>query len=153
MLQLGRLNLRILIEHIYTLVSEETLPGHKEEPNVYLFGGQIDTEKWEYESSQRIVWGSVFIFSGIIFLMNTLDILPWAVWAEIGRFWPLLLILTGLYIVLGVGAGARWIMAVVTLSLLGLLLLSVLDEPYPKLLAEMPAFVRQGVDFLEGLVR
>ena len=44
-------------------------------------------------------------------------------------------------------------MAVVTLSLLGLLLLSVLDGPYPKLLADMPAFVRQGVDFLEGLVR
>lgn len=129
------------------------MPEHKDEANVYLFGGQIDTEKWEYESSQRIVWGSVFIFSGIIFLMNTLDILPWAVWAEIGRFWPLLLILTGLYIVLGVGAAARWIMAIVTLSLLGLLLLSVLDEPYPKLLADMPAFVRQGVDFLEGLVR
>ena len=126
---------------------------HKNDPDVYLFGGQIDTEKWEYESSQRIVWGSVFIFSGIIFLMNTLDILPWAVWAEIGRFWPLLLILTGLYIVLGVGAAARWIMAVVTLSLLGLLLLSLLDGPYPELLADMPAFVREGVKFLEGLVR
>lgn len=34
--------------------------------------------------------------AGIVLLLNTLDIVSWAVWQEIARFWPVLLIAIGL---------------------------------------------------------
>jgi len=33
---------------------------------------------------------------GVLLLLNTLGILPWESWSEIGRFWPALLIVFGL---------------------------------------------------------
>jgi hypothetical protein len=32
---------------------------------------------------------------GIVLLLNTLDVVSWAVWEEIARFWPVLLIAIG----------------------------------------------------------
>jgi hypothetical protein len=33
---------------------------------------------------------------GIVLLLNTLGVLPWERWSEIGRFWPVLVIAVGL---------------------------------------------------------
>lgn len=33
---------------------------------------------------------------GIVLLLNTLDVVSWAVWEDIARFWPVLLIGVGL---------------------------------------------------------
>jgi hypothetical protein len=32
---------------------------------------------------------------GIVLLLNTLDVVSWAVWEDIARFWPVLLIAIG----------------------------------------------------------
>ena len=40
----------------------------------------------------------VLIGAGIVLLLNTLGILPWESWSKIGRFWPVLLVLFGLSI-------------------------------------------------------
>lgn len=32
---------------------------------------------------------------GIVLLLNTLDVVSWAVWEDIARFWPMLLIAIG----------------------------------------------------------
>jgi len=56
------------------------------------------------EKSQRVIsvsiWGIFLLFLGIIFLLQTLDILPWGLWETLWRFWPALVIITGLDILL-----------------------------------------------------
>jgi hypothetical protein len=38
----------------------------------------------------------LIVAAGAILLLNTLGILPWDSWSEIGRFWPVLVIVFGL---------------------------------------------------------
>ncbi len=38
--------------------------------------------------------------AGVVLLLNTLDVVTWAVWQEIARFWPVLLIAIGLSAIL-----------------------------------------------------
>ena len=56
------------------------------------------------EKSPRVigvpVWGIFLVFLGIVFLLQTLDVLPWGLWGTLWRFWPVLIIITGLGILL-----------------------------------------------------
>jgi len=38
----------------------------------------------------------VLVAAGVVLLLNTLGILPWASWSQIGRYWPVLVIAFGL---------------------------------------------------------
>ena len=53
---------------------------------------------------QRVVgvpiWGILLLFLGVVFLLQTLDILPWGLWGTLWRFWPVLIIIMGLGILL-----------------------------------------------------
>lgn len=122
------------------------------EPTVSIFGKNMDTERWEYETSQRAVWGGLLVFAGIILLFNTFEVIPWTIWFEIFNYWPFLLILSGLQILLGSGLVSRSIMLLITISVFGLVLLSVMQTPYPDLLNEFPIQVQDAVKVLEGLV-
>lgn len=42
------------------------------------------------------IWGIFLLFLGIVFLLQTLNVLPWALWETLWRFWPVLLIAIGL---------------------------------------------------------
>lgn len=44
---------------------------------------------------------AILIAVGIIFFLNNLEIVPWGVWGSLWRFWPILLILLGINIILG----------------------------------------------------
>ena len=46
------------------------------------------------------IWGIFLLFLGIIFLLQTLDVLPWNLWGTLWRFWPVLIIVIGLGILL-----------------------------------------------------
>jgi hypothetical protein len=48
-----------------------------------------------------IVWPVLLIGAGVIFLLQNLGLLSWDVWASLGRFWPVILILIGLELFLG----------------------------------------------------
>jgi predicted membrane protein len=50
---------------------------------------------------QKDITGAIFLVSiGILFLLNTTNIVPWSIWLQIFRFWPILLILAGIKIML-----------------------------------------------------
>ncbi len=44
--------------------------------------------------------GIFLLFVGTVLLLQSLDVLPWALWNTLWRFWPVLLIITGLGILL-----------------------------------------------------
>lgn len=56
------------------------------------------------EESPRVagipIWGVFLLFLGIVFLLQTLNVLPWGLWGTLWRFWPVLIIVIGVGILL-----------------------------------------------------
>ncbi|MFC1933041.1 LiaI-LiaF-like domain-containing protein [Chloroflexota bacterium] len=46
------------------------------------------------------LWGIFLLFLGIVFLLQSLNVLPWVLWETLWRFWPVLIIIGGLGILL-----------------------------------------------------
>ncbi|MFH0913983.1 MAG: DUF5668 domain-containing protein [Chloroflexota bacterium] len=65
------------------------------------------------------VWGIFLFFIGIVLLLQTLNLLPWGLWGVLWRFWPVILILIGLGILL-----RKYNFWLVSLALLALLFAS-----------------------------
>ena len=61
--------------------------------------------------------GAIFLISiGTLFLLNNFEIIPWSVWGDIWRFWPIFLVLSGLRLIIG-----RNLISNLIVGLLGLL--------------------------------
>ena len=73
------------------------------------------------EKSQGVIgvpiWGIFLVFLGIVFLLQTLDILSWGLWETLWRFWPALIIITGLDILLR--RYNAWLVSLLVLVILG----------------------------------
>lgn len=63
----------------------------------------------------------LLLFLGGVFLLNNFGLLPWDIWSNLWRFWPVFLILFGLQIVLG----RNWF-AQLVISILGILAIVVI---------------------------
>lgn len=46
------------------------------------------------------IWGIFLVFIGLVFLLQNFGFLSWAIWGALWRFWPALLIMAGLGILL-----------------------------------------------------
>ncbi|MBI2851366.1 MAG: hypothetical protein HYX80_10100 [Chloroflexi bacterium] len=46
------------------------------------------------------VAGAFLLFLGVVFLLQTMGVLSWRLWETLWRFWPVLLIITGLGVLL-----------------------------------------------------
>jgi len=46
------------------------------------------------------IWGIFLLFLGVVFLLQTLNVLPWGLWGILWRFWPVLIIIVGVSILL-----------------------------------------------------
>ena len=70
---------------------------------------------------QRVVgvsiWGIFLLFLGIVFLLQTLNILPWSLWVTLWQFWPVLIIIIGLDILLR--RYNAWLVSLLVLAILG----------------------------------
>lgn len=62
------------------------------------------------------VGGVILLFLGIVFLLQTLNVLPWALWGTLWRYWPVILIAIGLGILLR--SFNAWIVSLLILVLL-----------------------------------
>ncbi|MDO8688590.1 MAG: DUF5668 domain-containing protein [Dehalococcoidia bacterium] len=67
---------------------------------------------------------AILIALGAVFLLNSLDIVPWSVWGTLWRFWPVILILLGVQTILG-RSGANWAICLVVSVAAVLLLVGV----------------------------
>jgi len=70
---------------------------------------------------QRVVgapiWGILLLFLGVVFLLQTFDVLAWGLWATLWRFWPVLIIIIGLGILLH--RYNLWLVSLLILAILG----------------------------------
>lgn len=63
------------------------------------------------------IWGIFLLFLGIVFLLQALDVLSWGLWGTLWRFWPVLIIIIGLGILLR--RYNVWLMSLLILAILG----------------------------------
>ncbi len=68
--------------------------------------------------SLDVVWGLLFIFVGMTLFFNSIGIVSWNIWPVIISYWPLLLVLAGVQIILGRGPGSSLIVTVLALFVL-----------------------------------
>ena len=53
-----------------------------------------------FRENEVPVVGAFLLFLGIVFLLQTMDVLSWRLWETLWKFWPVLLIITGLSVLL-----------------------------------------------------
>jgi len=63
------------------------------------------------------IWGIFLVFVGAVFLLQTLNILPWGLWGTLWRFWPVLIIIIGLGVLLR--RYNVWLVSLLILAVLG----------------------------------
>jgi hypothetical protein len=76
------------------------------------FPGELDQRR----RGGSVVGPLILITMGGVFLANNLGILPWSVWGNLWRFWPVILVVVGLEILFGRRAGARLLIGLVVLG-------------------------------------
>ncbi len=93
------------------------------------------------EKPQRVVgisiWGIFLLFLGIVFLLQTLNILPWGLWGTLWRFWPVLIIVIGLGILLR--HYNAWLVSLLVLAIFGACLGVAIWQYSPSLSSGMVA--------------
>jgi hypothetical protein len=65
---------------------------------------QSSAQQWKGRSRRHggsIVGPVILIGAGIVFLLNNLDVLPWSIWNQVWRLWPIVLIAIGLDLIIG----------------------------------------------------
>ncbi|WP_017257074.1 LiaF transmembrane domain-containing protein [Pedobacter arcticus] len=80
--------------------------------------------------ASKISWGIVFIFIGVVFLLENYDIIVFS-WSYIWRFWPFILIVTGINIIFSKSnsSAAKWLVILTTVFALGLLVYANVNTP------------------------
>lgn len=64
------------------------------------------------------MWGLVLIFAGFILLLNTLGYVDWDIWNVLLKFWPVLLIVSGLEILTAPSRIGRILVGFLTVAIL-----------------------------------
>jgi hypothetical protein len=67
-----------------------------------------------------IVWGTFILFLGVVLLLQATGVLDWALWGTLWKFWPVLIIILGLALLLPQRRG--WLMALVSIAIFGICL-------------------------------
>ena len=123
----------------------------KEDPEVTLFGEIVSEEKTKKYNSDT-TWGILLLFTGIVLLLNSLGIFPWEIWNEIFKFWPVLLVLAGIKILLGNNIVSKFFMLVINLTVFGSLLLFLMSRYAPQLITWLPKALESYILYWESLI-
>ena len=75
------------------------------------------TEKKPQRAGGVPIWGIFLLFLGVVLLLQTLGILSWGLWGILWRFWPALIIIIGLGILLR--RYNVWLVSLLILAILG----------------------------------
>jgi hypothetical protein len=107
----------------------------KRREKVVIFGEEVSER---HQRDDGAIFGVLLLFVGVIFLLNSLGVIPWEVWEDLWRFWPLILILGGLKIILGNNPLSRLLILILSFLLLGTAVIFVLNKRTPELTKNIP---------------
>lgn len=93
------------------------------------------------------VWGLALILVGSLLLLNTMSVIPWSIWNYIWPFWPALLLLIGLRIVLGWGWAAQAIIFLAAVVIFSFIILFALSQIGSSFIGHLPP---QLINFLNN---
>lgn len=133
---------------------KQKISKEKEEINdtdVVLMNEKIHSS--EYCHSGGSIWGVFFLFSGILLLLNTFGIISWNIWHTLLRFWPVLIIVAGVQMILGGGRIAGFITDLIIFLLFGWVVLIAIHETSPELIYQLPDFFKLPVLWWEALIQ
>ncbi len=94
------------------------------------------------------IFGLALLLVGILFLFNSISILPWNVWQYIWPFWPALLILVGLRIIFGHNWGADGLIFLIGFALFAFIILYALVHTNSPLASHLPPKL---IDFINSI--
>lgn len=129
--------------------NSEKVSPQKNKERVKLFNEDVRGDHPQYHSG-GIVWGAMLIIGGIIFLLNSLGIVSWDVWNHIWQFWPILLILWGIQVIVGQGRAARVLITLVTIAFLILVALYALSSQNQAIREALPSSLLPIFDMIGG---
>ncbi|MDY0097383.1 MAG: LiaF-related protein [Candidatus Dojkabacteria bacterium] len=69
------------------------------------------------ENKRNYSWAVFLVLVGILFLLNTTGLVGWGIWEYIVRFWPVMIILLGIKIILGNSVIAKTLEIIITIIL------------------------------------
>lgn len=76
------------------------------------------------KNDHDIVWAIFMISIGVIFLMNSFGVLSWGIWSVLWRFWPVLLILGGVQLLLGKSVFSKVLTAILAVVVINFAILA-----------------------------
>lgn len=95
---------------------------HLPKPHVEVFGGEFnrksDRKSCCHRRGNGVTGGLLILAAGIILLLNNLGTIPWTFWDYVAPFWPVLLILLGLKIVLGYNIISRVVLVIISVFII-----------------------------------
>jgi hypothetical protein len=115
-------------------------------PHIQVFGGEVDNNSNEPKKGENcrcghrsnVIWGLIVLFAGIMLFLNGLGIVSWEAWNYIWLFWPALLVLLGLRIILGHSIVANFIIFIAGIAILGIVAVYALVHTDPNLVSFLP---------------
>ncbi len=84
--------------------------------------GPLKKEKSKTKNDHDVVWAIFMISIGVIFLMNSFGVLSWGIWSVLWRFWPVLLILGGIQLLLGKSVISKIVTAITAVVVINLVI-------------------------------
>jgi len=140
---------------------EEQEKQKTDEPNIHVFGQEFDDwkkkrrEERERRQESRFyrydhcpycyhhrgsgLWGLVILLAGLLLLANSIGLVPWEIWRYIWPFWPALLVIFGLRIILGRIYGAEGLIILAALALFGFIIIYGLVHVSSPLVRYLPS--------------
>lgn len=103
------------------------------------------------ERGSGIVFAVLLIFAGVLFLLNNFGILPWSVWSNIWRFWPVFLILVGLQIIFGrsrIGSIFLGVFSLILVGAVALVIVASSNESVNSWIEERAGISLENLSFL-----
>ncbi len=121
------------------------------QPHVRIFGEEVGAGKKEEKQGccegdcrrpayrpGSAVWGLLVLLGGILLLLNNFGLVSWRVWDFIWPFWPVVLILIGIRILLGNSWLSELLMFLIALAVFGCIIFYGLAQVGSPLLNSVP---------------
>jgi hypothetical protein len=129
-------------------VQHNVRSSEDDKPKVRIFGEELP-EKKPHGDSGRVILGTAVLMAGSLLLLNNLGVVPWEIWEHIRSFWPVILVLLGLHIIMGNNIIATLTLLAASVGVFGLIALYALYRTGSPLTGGLPLEIRSILIWIE----